>query len=100
MMVKTLGPQLTKKFRSPKIFEPQSSSISEAIIGDFTKYQQVLKNYFVRLLQLDTHNLVMTSPVTSFITYSLQDGLQVIAGHEQRHIYQALHILNHPNFRR
>jgi hypothetical protein len=98
VMVKNLGPQLAKKFKNPKIFDPSSSTISTDILNNFTQHQEVVKNYFRQLLRLDTNNLVITSPVTSVITYSLQDGLQIIAGHEQRHINQALNIFNHPNF--
>ena len=98
MMIKTLGPHPTIKFKSPKIFTPSSGNIPSSILQDFYKHQEVLKSYFRKLLQLDIDRIVITSPVNSFISYNLNHALQIITGHEQRHINQALNVLNHPNF--
>lgn len=97
MMIRSLGPQPTKKFTAPKIFEPSSSDI-HSITSDFMHHQEVLKKYFQQLSALDGSKTVIASPVSSMITYSLNDALQILAGHEQRHINQALNVLNNPNF--
>ena len=98
MMVRTLGPGIPKKFISPKIFEPSASDIHPGIVNDFIQHQEKLKNYFKQLSAMNGTTTVIASPVSSMITYSLDDALQIIAGHEQRHVNQALHILNNPNF--
>jgi hypothetical protein len=98
IMIKSLGPQPKKKYKAPKIFTPSASSISSTIVRDFLNHQEELKMYFRKLLQLDTKNLVLASPVTGLITYTLADSMQLIVVHEQRHINQAGNVLNHPNF--
>ncbi|MGZ5191176.1 MAG: hypothetical protein ACXWCZ_09170, partial [Flavisolibacter sp.] len=68
------------------------------ILNEFVKHQEELKHYFQRLGQLDTKNLIIASPVSALITYTLADALALLAVHEQRHIVQAENVLNHPNF--
>ena len=98
MMVKSLGPQPTKKFTAPKIFEPSSSDLPGSMVSNFVQHQAILGNYVERLNRLDTKKEVITSPVSGLISYSLEDAMRIISGHEQRHLNQALDILHHPNF--
>lgn len=98
MMIKSLGPQAEKKFKAPKIFEPSFAGTGDKIVTDFIEHQEVLKNYFNKLKQPAISKTVIASPVSSMITYSVADAMQIITGHEQRHINQAIRILNHPNF--
>ena len=98
MMSKTLGPQLVRKFHSPRIFEPSSSQINPGIVEEFSNLQNKLKNYFTKLLQPSLTKITVASPVSSIITYPLSDALKIIAGHEQRHLHQAINVLNHQNF--
>jgi hypothetical protein len=100
IMVRSMCKGSKKTFKAPKIFEPSSSNISPGIVNDFVKHQEEMKHYFQRLSQLDTKNLVIASPVTGFITYTLADGLELLAAHEHRHLTQAENVLNHPNFPR
>ena len=99
-MIKSLGATSKRKLNAPKIFQPSSSEISSSIVNEFLKHQEELINYFRRLLQLDTKNLVLASPVTAMVTYSLADGLELLTVNEQRHFVQAENVLNHPNFPR
>ena len=98
IMVRHLGPQSKQKLKNPKIFTPSTSTLSSAIIEDFSKHQQLLINYFFQLDQLDKDKIVITSPASSFVTYSLHHAMQIITVHEQRHVNQAMNVLNHPNF--
>ena len=98
VMIKYLGPQPNKKFKSPKIFEPSASRIAFTIVDDFLRHQEELKSYFRKLYQLDTKNLVIASPSSGFVMYTIADCMQLIAVHEQRHTNQAKTVLHHPNF--
>jgi uncharacterized damage-inducible protein DinB len=97
-MVKTLGPVPKRKFKAPKIFKPASSNIHLEILDQFQKQQQDLKARFIALIDIKPEKIIMRSPVTKLVTYSVQHALELIAGHEQRHINQALAVLHHPNF--
>ena len=100
LMVKYLGAQPTKKFKSPKIFEPSASHVAFTIVDDFLRHQEELKSYFQKLSRLDTKNIVLASPSIGLVTYTIADCMQLIAVHEQRHTNQANNVLNHPNFPR
>ena len=98
IMVRYLGPQSKQKLKNPKIFSPSTSTLPSTIIDDFSKHQEILINYFNQLNFLDKDKIVITSPASSFITYSLHHAMQIITVHEQRHINQAKNVLNHPNY--
>jgi hypothetical protein len=98
MMVRTLGPQVQKKFTAPKIFEPSSSNITPSIVNDFSVQQETVKTYFRKLIAIEPSKIFIASPVSSLFVYSLEDALQIIAGHEERHLTQAEHVLQHSNF--
>ena len=98
VLIRLISPQGSKKFRAPKIFRPSPGSVSSNIIQDFLRHQDEIKTVFRSLLQLDTKNLVIASPISSFITYSLADAMELIVVHEQRHVRQANNVVAHPNF--
>jgi hypothetical protein len=98
MMVRTLGPQLPKKFTAPKMFEPSFGDIPASIVDDFAVHQEVVKSYFNRLIAIEPSKIFIASPVSALFVYSLSDALQIIAGHEERHLNQAITILHHSNF--
>jgi hypothetical protein len=39
---------------------------------------------------LDLEKIVISSPGTNFITYSLMDAYRIIVDHEKRHLLQAM----------
>src|SRR5215216_982165 len=43
IMVNTLGPQLVRKFKAPKILEPSSSKVPIDIVEEFSRQQDQLK---------------------------------------------------------
>ena len=98
MMIKTLGPQPAKKFTAPKIFEPSSRTIAPSIVTDFSSHQEIVKSYFARMAVIDPSKIFIASPVSPVFVYSLADAMQIITGHEERHLNQAITILQHPNF--
>jgi len=98
IMVKHLGPQSKQKLKNPGLFTPSTSTLSSTIIEDFSKHQEILINYFNQLNLLNKDKIVITSPVSSFVSYSLHHAMQIITVHEQRHFNQAMNVLSHPNY--
>ena len=47
---------------------------------------------------LDLERIVITSPVTAAITYSLMDAYRLIVVHEQRHFQQAKRVMEESSF--
>ena len=98
IMVKHLGPHSKQKLKSPKIFTPSTGSLSSTIIEDFFKHQEILINYFHQMNHLNKNKIVITSPASSFVSYSLHHAMQIITVHEQRHLNQAMNVLFQPNY--
>ena len=67
-MIKTLGPVITKKYQSPKLFAPRRSSIRETIINDFIQHQQKLISIIDKLSPEQIEKGVITSPVAGLIS--------------------------------
>ncbi len=89
-MIKTLGPNIHKKYKAPKLFIPSNSKINLDILNDFKNQQNELFELFMKLENGKYSQIVITSPVASLITIKLHDLLKLIVLHEQRHINQAL----------
>lgn len=47
---------------------------------------------------LDLEKIVISSPVTSAVTYSLMDAYRIIVVHEQRHFQQAKRVIEETGF--
>jgi hypothetical protein len=89
MLIKSISPQSQPKLKAPKMFHPSNSNIDANIIVSFIEQQNQVTNYMKVSQDLDLHNIIISSPVASFITYSLLDAFTVIVKHEHRHFLQA-----------
>ena len=77
------------KFKSPKVFRPSESDVPSAIIQNFLENQDRLITYIEQLKDIDHEKVIVTSPVSPIITYSLKDTFQILLNHEKRHHRQA-----------
>jgi hypothetical protein len=57
------------------------------------KNNEELSAFIRKLEDVDLRKIKICSPVSSFITYSLDDMLTIITIHEQRHINQAKRVM-------
>ncbi len=97
-LIKQTGAIVSKPMKSPSAFIPSKSEISAAIVVDFEKHQNEFTSRLRKLDAIDLDNTVISSPALKIITYSLNDLLKILVGHEQRHLKQAKNILEHPKF--
>lgn len=97
-MIKNLGPEITRKYKAPKLFVPSKTKMNAGILDKFTKQQKEIENLF-DILGTDNHSeKVITSPVAGLITLKVRDVMQLIIVHEERHLLQARNILKENNF--
>ncbi len=98
-MLKNIGPNSTKIMKSPKKFKPSGKRIRKTIIWDFIEQQQLLKGYMEESLQqINVNKVRITSPVSSFYTFSILEVFNLIVLHEQRHLQQAKRVMEMPAF--
>lgn len=98
LLVKSMDPASTRKVKAPKRFQPAQSDISGSVINDFVAQQQQVVAKMKSTEHLDLEKIVISSPVTAVITYSLMDAYRLIVVHEQRHFQQAKRVTEEPGF--
>ena len=89
MLIKTVSPETARKSKAPKIFRPARSSLDRAIVRRFLDRQDRLIRYLRAAGDLDSEKIIIPSPVTGLIFYSLRDACRLIVAHEKRHLLQA-----------
>ena len=97
-MVRTLGQNVVRKFKSPRLFLPKKMEFSADVQKLFADHQETLLNHFHNLSSLKVDQIIITSPVSPLITLPLSDCLEVIVSHEERHLNQAKRVKGNSNF--
>ena len=98
LLIKSLDPKSTRKFKAPGKFQPAQSDISASVIDDFIDQQTRVVEKMKATEHLDLEKIIITSPVASAVTYSLMDAYRVIVVHEARHFQQAKRVTEEAAF--
>jgi hypothetical protein len=98
MVIRAVAPDNKRKRKAPKIFRPTSSGVDEGIIRRFIDQQDLIVNYIGAFEDLDLGKIIISSPVSSLITYSLMDSFRIIITHERRHVLQAIEVAEMDEF--
>ena len=92
MFKKQMGEQVRMKLKAPKKFFPARSDVKMDVIERYQKNLDTFLEYISKCRGTDLDKAIITSPVTSFVTYSLRDTLTFLISHEHRHINQAIRV--------
>lgn len=98
LLRKALEPGSANKMKAPAIFRPTSSLVDEYIVEGFIAGQERLAGYMKASAGIDVEKIIISSPVTGLITYSLIDAYRIIITHERRHLLQARRVLEIAGF--
>lgn len=93
LIINAVKPETKRKLKAATNFAPSKSEIDGRIIEKFVKHQQEIIEHIKMTANVDVANFIITSPVASFVTYSLLDGYKVIVEHERRHMAQAERVI-------
>jgi len=98
-LVQSMRPENLKKTKTSGKAEPAVSDVDTRIIGRFSDCQAQLIERIQHLPDdLDVKQTIITSPLISLVTYSLDDGLTLLVLHEQRHFGQAGRVMEASGF--
>jgi hypothetical protein len=97
-VLKAVQPENKNKLKAPKIFRPAASSVDAGIVEKFVENQRKLIDLMHRSENLDLAKTIVTSPVASFVTYSLFDAYKIVVTHERRHFRQAQNVMKLKDF--
>lgn len=98
LLMKFVDPASTRKVTAPQKFRPAQSDVAPSIVDDFVEHQATLIDKIKATERLDLADLVISSPVTSVITYSLLDAYRILVLHETRHFQQGQRVTAEPAF--
>ena len=100
-LIKSLDPKNEKKMKTTAKAQPVASEIDGGIIKRFAEHQDDMIRHLRNLPgEIDLKNTIITSPLLSFVTYSLDDYFTIIVVHCQRHFGQALRVTETSGFPR
>lgn len=98
LVIGAVSPTSEKKRKAPKIFHPSWSEIDPSIITTFMAHQHEMISKMKATVGMNLEKIIIYSPVTKVVTYSLLDAYRVIAAHERRHFNQAQRLKEMPGF--
>lgn len=93
-----VSPESKRKFKAPKLIEPNERVIERQVVDRFLGQQVELVTRFRAMEKTDAKKIIITSPISKLITYSLLDACNIIVLHEQRHLAQAKRVTEAPGF--
>ena len=99
LLVNSLSPDNLRKTKTSARAEPSSSAIADDVIERFGEHQRQLVELLRTLPStLDLATTTVTSPLSAFVTYSLDDCLTILVVHGQRHFKQAQRVIDAEGF--
>ncbi|MFN8347630.1 MAG: DinB family protein [Spirosomataceae bacterium] len=98
VMLSFVDPKSTRKIPAPAMFKPKTHHLDTDKV--LKRYFDILENLEDTLRKSDQidWNLPVISPFTSWIKFRLGDVLIFVTAHQQRHLNQALRVLEQPAF--
>jgi len=98
-LIKSMRPENLKKMKTTSKAEPSSSEIGADIVERFAEHQDKLIAAIKKLpSDIDPTKQMVTSPLLSIVTYSLDDTFTILVVHCQRHFGQAKRVTEYEGF--
>ena len=98
LMVRSLTPTSTRKFKAPPASRPVFSEIPDDIVRRFADQQRETAAWMATLDDARATRTIMTSPFVRVITYSVLDACRLMVAHDRRHMEQARRVTTTPGF--
>jgi hypothetical protein len=100
LVLGAVSPESARKVKARKDFAPSASDVDGQIIGQFARHQDELMRLMRATESLHLEKIVITSPISPVVTYSLLDGYRILVTHERRHFLQAERVMAAEGFPR
>lgn len=97
MLRKAVGPESTRRTRSPKVFRPGPRA-RDGVLQAFVAQQDRLVALIERTLPLDWSRTRGASPVSPLIRFNLGDAFGITVAHTSRHLAQARRVVAEEGF--
>ena len=97
-VLKFVAPGSARKVKARPGFLPSSSELGADMVERFVAHQRRLTELMRGTGGLDLERVVVTSPISGVVTYSLLDAYRIVVAHEQRHMAQARRVTQSEGF--
>lgn len=96
--VRMLEPPPSRRFKAPKAFLPPMDLDASKVVPEFLAAHDQLVERVQRANGLDLSRIKVQSPAMALLRLSLGKGLELMAAHARRHLWQAERVMANPNF--
>jgi len=86
---KMTGPDARGRVQTTPPFVPATAPPADAVIADFTRWQDNLLTLLASAEGLPIDKVSMTSPFNARMTYNIYAGFSAVPRHQHRHLQQA-----------
>ena len=93
-----LEPPPARRFKAPKTFLPPAQIDSAKVAPEFVAVHDQLIERARRADGLDLARVKVQSPALAILWLSLGKGLELMAAHARRHLWQARRVMDQPGF--
>jgi len=100
LVLNAVKPEGQRKLKAAKPFQPSTSKIGADIVSRFENQQEEIAKQMKATENFDLRKIIVTSPIASFVTYSVFDAYRIIVAHDQRHVAQAKRVMAREGFPR
>ena len=97
-LLKAVDPANRQKVPAPKRFRPARSNFPPEVLDNFLAHNRTAIRSIEQLLAGQLHQYRLTSPVSPVLTLRFDQAVKLIAFHEQRHLQQALRVMEVEGF--
>ena len=87
-LINGLTPGSDQNIQAPKAFIPTFSEVDPAIFQKFIDTHIKLSGMIKQMEGLDLERIVISSPASAPITYTMKDCVTILTVHQQRHLVQ------------
>ncbi len=94
-VVKRISPDYKGKSQTVPLFYPLKSTYGKNIALDLLEENNILIEKIRPCKEEDLDSVMVASPVTGFVIYSLRDCITILVEHEKRHYNQAMRLKAH-----
>jgi len=91
-------PPVRLRLQAPGSFVPQPGRPRAEIMAAYRAYQVQFIDRLRQANGLDLARAKVSSPVATWLRFSLGSGFELMAAHERRHLWQARNIVDSPDF--
>ena len=98
LVLNGVQPEQKRRVSTSKAFVPVQGNIRADIVERFERHIRELAEHVPKLDARNAADVVVPSPIASFITYSLYDAHRIVVAHARRHMLQAKRVTQEPGF--